>query len=66
MRERGYMSISLLHFGPEDFENLLRRFGFIKREGRGLFVNNLAVNKADGNFPLILKKISWFEGDLDL
>ncbi len=66
MRERGYMAISLLHFGPEDFERLLHRFGFIKREGRGLFVNNLSVNKTDSNFPLFLKKISWFEGDVDL
>jgi hypothetical protein len=65
MRGQGYKSISMLHFGPAHFEKLLRRLGFLRREGRDLFVNNLLhQNKRD--LASALEKVSWFEGDLDL
>ncbi|RJQ24527.1 GNAT family N-acetyltransferase [Candidatus Parcubacteria bacterium] len=65
MRSLGYASISVLHFGAEHFEKLLQKFGFIKRGGRDVFVNDLSV-KTPSHLPMIFKKISWFEGTLDL
>jgi hypothetical protein len=64
MRRQGHSTISVLHYGPEHFEKLLKQHGFVKREGRDVFA--IVLNSVTSDFLGVLSKISWFEGDLDL
>ena len=64
MYRQKHSSISILHYGPEHFEKMLKQHGFIKREGRDVFINILEPKKND--LAVSLKNFSWFEGDLDL
>ena len=59
-----HSAISILHYGPEHFEKMLKQHGFMKREGRDVFVNIFEPKNSD--FFASLSNVSWFEGDLDL
>lgn len=63
-KKKSVGSISILLYGSARLQQILRRCGFIKREGRDIYVNivdpQLSCNLSD------ISDIAWFDGDLDL
>jgi|GEM_PF-1427172 len=64
MYVRKARSIQINYFGSQRYEHLLKKFGFMKREPRDVFIN-IIDEKLRGNIP-VFGDISLFDGDLDL
>ena len=64
MRAQRQKGVSILYLGPSDLEEKLKKLGFLKREGRDVYI--YVFGEVDRELSKLIVNLTFFDADLDL